>query len=77
MTQEACVAESIGTKVIAAARELFEDYGIFDDFNTLHHTPDGVRFGTENHIYWTPTRGFAPDRTHCTREFLDRWDGDI
>lgn len=63
--------------VLEDARNLYIDLHAEDDFNEVARTPTGLRFGTKNHVYWSPTTGFHPDRTNCTREFLDRWDSTI
>lgn len=62
---------------LESARELYADLNAEDDFNEVVRTPGGLRFGTQNHVYWSPCSGFHPDRTNCTREFLDRWDSTI
>jgi len=60
--------------VLEDARALYKDMHAEDDFNEVIRTPTGLRFGTENHVHWIPATGFHPDRTNCTRNFLDRWD---
>jgi hypothetical protein len=59
---------NIVLNIVHAAAVYFEECP--DDFCLQHLRLDTIVFGSTNRLIWSPLRGFFPDPSCCTREFL-------
>ena len=62
--------KEIGEAVLEGAYSVFAEAGVENDFG-IQDTSGGVAvFGSTNRLVWSPTQGYRPDRSLCTKRFL-------
>ena len=65
--------QKIGDVVVDAAYGIFSIMDRADDFSIQYIGVLKCVFGSTNRIIWDPIRGFRPDKSYCTKEFLNKW----
>jgi hypothetical protein len=66
--------EAMGTMVVDAAKDIFQDCGALSDFCVQNVGPSSVVFGGVNRVIWTPLRGFRRNHVDCTERFATTFD---
>jgi hypothetical protein len=69
--QNELLGESILYIVIHLAAQYFEECP--RDFGLQNSQGDTITFGGTNRLYWHPIRGFTASESHCTPDFLKRF----
>jgi hypothetical protein len=56
------------------AKILFEKCGCSSDYCVQLVGSTRIVFGGTNRLIWCIRSGFFPDRSYCTKKFLENWD---
>ena len=60
--------------IIDEAEALFKICHADSDFCIQNITGTNIVFGGTNRVIWSARSGFNPDRSYCTKRFLEKWD---